>query len=127
METFLMILGLGLVFAVGGLVAIWMDRGSVLPLDPIPPAPNPRGLLIESINHNAREIEFVADRATADRLRRLGTVRPLWRDYHTGDTHWILYVSALANWPAAVDYVLPAETIVRRPKTAVTIYQERAL
>lgn len=127
METFLMILGLGLVFAVGGLVAIWIDRGSVPPIETIPPAAHPRGLLIESINHNAREIEFVADKATADRLRRLGTVRPLWRDYHTNDTHWILYVSVLADWPAAVDYVLPPGATVPRRETAVTVHQGRAL
>lgn len=120
MELFLMVLGLILVFCLGALLMSFWQRGASLPVASVPPGPIPRGLIITSVNDWAREIEFVADRATADRLRRLGTVRPLWRDYNTGDTHWILYISKLADWDHALDYVLPA---AKSPTMAITYHQ----
>lgn len=120
MTTFLAVLGLFflVVAAVGTGYYVAVRPGApVLPAPPVYPAP--RGLLIERIDDFSRSVEFCADYATAQRMKRLGVVRMLWRDSATGDMHWLLSVSQLADWAGVKAALLPALPQTKREMAIV--------
>ena len=101
METILAIFGLLflLIAAVGvGMYVAGVREVPSVQIDPAPRRRQPRGLVVTSVFPNRREVYFIADYQTAQRLGRYGNVRQDYTDTGSGDRHWILYGSELDDW-----------------------------
>jgi hypothetical protein len=119
METILAVFGLLflLVSAVGvGLYLGGVREVPTVTIDQAPRRRQPRGLVVTSVFPSRREVYFIADYQTAQRLNRYGKVRQDYTDTGSGDRHWILYGSELDDWgdvmaamrgEAMPSYVLP--------------------
>ena len=119
METLLAVFGL--LFLLIAAVATGLYLGGVrsvptVTIDPAPSRRQPRGLVVTSVFPARREVYFIADYQTAQRLNRYGKVRFDYADTGSGDKHWILYGSELDDWSdvlaamrgeAMPSYVLP--------------------
>ncbi len=119
METILSVFGL--FFLLIAAVGVGMYIGGVrevptVTIDPAPRRRQPRGLVVTNVFPSRREVYFIADYQTAQRLNRYGKVRQDYTDSGSGDRHWILYGSELDDWSdvmaamrgeAMPSYVLP--------------------
>ncbi len=119
MTTILAVFGLFflLIAAVGvGMYVAGVHEVPTVTIDPAPRRRQPRGLVVTSVFPSRREVYFIADYQTAQRLNRYGKVRQDYTDTGSGDRHWILYGSELDDWgdvmaamrgEAMPSYVLP--------------------
>lgn len=101
METILALFGLLflLIAAVGlGMYVAGVRSVPSVTIDPAPRHRQPRGLVVTSVFPARREVYFIADYQTAQRLNRYGKVRQDYTDQGSGDRHWILYGSELDDW-----------------------------
>lgn len=119
MTTILAVFGLFflLIAAVGvGMYVAGVREVPTVTIDQAPRRRQPRGLVVTSVFPSRREVYFIADYQTAQRLNRYGKVRQDYTDTGSGDRHWILYGSELDDWgdvmaamrgEAMPSYVLP--------------------
>ncbi len=101
MTTILALLGLIslCVACVGtGMYVAGVRRLPTVTVDAAPTPREPRGLVVTNVSHIRREVYFIADKLTADRLRSFGKVFTDYTDHASGDRHWILYGSELRDW-----------------------------
>ena len=101
METILAVFGLVslCVACVGtGMYVAGVRRLPTVTVDAAPAPREPRGLVVTNVSHTRREVYFIADKLTADRLRSFGKVFTDYTDHASGDRHWILYGSELRDW-----------------------------
>ena len=101
MTTILAVFGLFflLIAAVGvGMYVAGVREVPTVTIDQAPRRRQPRGLVVTSVFPSRREVYFIADYQTAQRLNRYGKVRQDYTDTGSGDRHWILYGSELDDW-----------------------------